>query len=191
MEMGMEGVESREIASENGEADTMAVDTPAEEDTSSFPNGVVDDGGDSEEPIIRIEGSPTHMRSPSPSRSPPPEKDTRPYMPNGTDPLKAKARLVDNPMMPTVIPKKALGVKDSQPELPPPLNGTAEKRVTDPNPTPSAVERGSEHVGQTTSEYCGAGRTIRRSKRIPRTDSRLKTVILNASFATASLKGGT
>ena len=137
-------MEGREIASENGEADTRAVDTPAEEATSSFPNGVVDDGGDGEEPIIRIESSPTHLRSPSPSRSPL-EKDMRPHAPNGTDSLKAKVGLVDDPMMPTdtVIPVKALGVKDSQPEPPlPPLNGTAEKRVIDPNPTPSAVEGG-------------------------------------------------
>jgi len=91
MEMEMDGVESREIASENREADTMAVDTPAEEDTSSFPNGVVDDGGDSEEPIIRIEGSPTHMRSPSSSRSSSPKKDMRPpsHTSKGTDFLKS------------------------------------------------------------------------------------------------------
>jgi hypothetical protein len=145
--MEMEGIESREVASENGEADAMAVDTPAEEDTSSFPNGVVDDREDSEEPIVRIKGSPTHMRSPLPSRSPLPDKDMRPHMPNGIYSLKAQVELVDDPMMPTdtVIPEKALRVKDSQLELrSPPLNGTAEKRVIDPNPTSSAVEGGQD-----------------------------------------------
>jgi hypothetical protein len=88
----MEGVESREVVGENGEADAMAVDTPAEEDPSSFSNGVVDDGGESKELTMRIEGSPTHMRSPSPSRSPPPEKDS--HSPNSTDSLKAKVELV-------------------------------------------------------------------------------------------------
>jgi hypothetical protein len=46
----------------------------------------------------------------------------RPHMPNDTDSLKAKVELVDDPPMPTdtVIPEKALGVKDSQPESPPP-----------------------------------------------------------------------
>jgi hypothetical protein len=137
--MEMEGIESCEIASENGEADAMAVNTPAEEDTSSFPNRVVDDRGDSEE---RTEGSPTHTRSPSSSRSPPPETDMRPHTSNGTISLKAKFELVDDPMMPTdtLIPEKALGVKDTQPEPPSPLNGTAEKQVPNPNPTPSAVE---------------------------------------------------
>jgi hypothetical protein len=95
-----------EVASENGAADAMAVDTPAEEATSCFSNEVVDDGGDSKELIIRIEGSPTHMQSPSPSRSPPPKKDMCPHTPNDTDSLKAKAGLVDDLMMPidTVIP---------------------------------------------------------------------------------------
>jgi hypothetical protein len=131
--MEMEGVESREIASGNGEADAMAVDTPAEENTSSFPWGVVDDR-ESEE---QIECSPTHMRSPSPSLSPPPEKHIRPHTSNGPDPLKATFELVDDPMMPTNTPI----VKDSQPEPPsPPLNGTTEKRVTKLNPTPSAVK---------------------------------------------------
>jgi hypothetical protein len=162
MEMEMEGVESREFASENGEGDTMAVDTPAEEDTSSFPNGVVDDREDSEELITRIEGGPTHMRSPSPSRSPSPEKDTS-HTSKGTDSLKAKFELVDDLMMPTdtVIPEKYLRVKDSQPEPPSPLNGTAEKRVTDPNPTPSAVEGGGGGVTlyrpDNFGKYCGAG----------------------------------
>jgi hypothetical protein len=66
------------------------------------------------------------MRSPSPSRSPQPEKDTS-HTSKGTDSLKAKFELVDDPMMPTdtVIPEKALGVKGSQPGPPsPPLHGT-------------------------------------------------------------------
>ena len=79
----MEGVDSREVVGENREADAMAVDTPAEEDPSSFSNGVVDDGGESKELTMRIEGSPTHMRSPSPSQYPPPEKDMRSHSPNG------------------------------------------------------------------------------------------------------------
>jgi uncharacterized protein len=78
-----------------------------------------------------------------------------PQTPNGTDSFKAKVELVDDPMMPTdtVIPEKALGVKDSQPEPPPPpLNGTAEKQVTDLNgdvnhisvPSPPARRRSQE-----------------------------------------------
>ncbi|KIM74450.1 hypothetical protein PILCRDRAFT_92611 [Piloderma croceum F 1598] len=88
--MEMEDVESREIASEYGEADAMAVD-----------------------------------------------KDMRPHMPNGTDSLKAKFELVDDPMMSTDT-EKALGVKDSQP--PSPLHATAEKRVTNPSSTLCAVK---------------------------------------------------
>jgi len=59
----------------------------------------------------------------------------RSHTPNGTDSLKAKVELVDEPMpTDTVIPEKALGVKDSQPEPPPPpLNGTSEKHVADQN----------------------------------------------------------
>jgi hypothetical protein len=120
----------------------MVVDTPAEEDMSSFPK-VVDDGGDSKELIIRIEGSPTQMRSPPLSRSLPPEKGMHPHTSNGTDSLKAEFELVD-PMMPTniPIPEKALGTKDSQLEPPSPLNGTPEKRAV-------RSQGGSEHVGQT------------------------------------------
>ena len=45
----MEGVGGRGVVGENGEADAMVVDTPAEEEPSSFTNGTVDGGGESKE----------------------------------------------------------------------------------------------------------------------------------------------
>jgi len=95
-----------------------------------LPNGVIGNAGDEKEFTIRVDGSPSQMRSPT--RSPPPK--ARPRTPNGADSFKTKTELIDDPLPGnTVVQEKALDVKDSHLEPPSPLLPLNGKRGTDHN----------------------------------------------------------